>query len=96
MKRNMKRIVSLGLVCMLMSLAGCGTRKPQTMTLSLDSNPTTGYSWTATQDTELFDISDEYIENQHEDGNLYIWKTRIFVGNDKQPTVPTIRAWAVW
>lgn len=78
MKRNMKRIVSLGLVCMLMSLAGCGTRKPQTMTLSLDSNPTTGYSWTATQDTELFDISDEYIENQHEDGMVGVGGRQVF------------------
>ena len=78
MKRNMKRIVSFGLVCMLMSLAGCGTRKPQTMTLSLDSNPTTGYSWTATQDTELFDISDEYIENQHEDGMVGVGGRQVF------------------
>ena len=78
MKHDMKRIISLGVVFMLMSMVGCGMRKPQTMKISLESNPSTGYSWTVTQDTELFDVSDEYIESQSEEGMVGVGGQQVF------------------
>ncbi len=38
------RIITILMACAMLTLSACGAAKPQTMTLSLDSNPTTGYS----------------------------------------------------
>ncbi len=41
-------------------LAGCA-KKPQTFTLVLPANPTTGYEWSLTQTPPLFDAQSEYV-----------------------------------
>lgn len=41
-------------------LCGCGNSTPQTATIALPANPTTGYSWEVTQTEELFDVTSEY------------------------------------
>ena len=63
---------------LILLLAGCGKGKAQTMTLALDSNPTTGYTWTVTQDPELFSVGEEYKENSHEEGMVGVGGQQIF------------------
>ena len=46
-------------VCGLL-LGGCGSSTPQTATIALPANPTTGYTWEVTQTEELFEITHEY------------------------------------
>ncbi len=41
-------------------LSGCAGAQPQTATLKLSANPTTGYEWEAVQNPELFEITSEY------------------------------------
>ncbi len=74
-----KRIITILMTCTMLSLlSACGVGKPQTMTLSLDSNPTTGYSWTVSQEPELLSITEEYKENAHEDGMVGVGGQQIF------------------
>ena len=54
--------VLLMISCMLL-MAGCAKKEPQTATMTLPSNPTTGYEWMVTQDPELFEISSQYSED---------------------------------
>ena len=42
------------------------TVKGQCLTLTVKSNPTTGYLWLAEQDPELFDIREYYVAEAHE------------------------------
>ena len=65
MRRN-KTILAAGVLLLMITLAGCGGKKPQKATLTLESNPTTGYQWIVEQDPEIFDISSEYIEDAAE------------------------------
>ncbi len=75
----MKNIIRTFASCiMILALAGCGTDKQQIMKLTLDSNPTTGYSWTVTQDPELFNVGEEYIENSHEEGMTGVGGQQVF------------------
>lgn len=67
------------ILCSFIVLAACGKSEPQTMTLSLESNPTTGYSWTATKNPELFTITDEYVENEHEEGLTGVGGQQVFL-----------------
>ena len=69
---------SLLVAGLLFAFAGCGGKKPQVMELSLDSNPTTGYSWTVSQSPELFDVSEEYVENAHEKGMTGVGGQQVF------------------
>ena len=46
-------------------LTACAAKKPQTATLSLESNPTTGYLWECSQSEEIFNISQEYVSNDN-------------------------------
>lgn len=66
----MKRCWILLLTAVLL-LTGCTAGKPapegpdeaapgQTLTLTVKANPTTGFSWAAAQDAELFDIQSSY------------------------------------
>ena len=67
MQMRIKRIlVAAGVLAALVSLAACGGKKAQTATLTLPSNPTTGYTWIVEQDPEIFDISSEYKEDSTE------------------------------
>ncbi len=81
----MKRIISACIVLtMIAMLTGCGKSEPQTMTLSLDSNPTTGYTWMVDQDKELFDVSEEYVENDHEEGMVGVGGVQTFTLTPKE------------
>ena len=62
MRRN-KAFLAAGVLLLMITLAGCGGKKPQKATLTLESNPTTGYQWIVEQDPEIFDISSEYKED---------------------------------
>ncbi len=69
----------------MLTLSACGVgNKPKTMTLSLDSNPTTGYSWTVSQEPELFRITEEYKENTHENGMVGVGGQQIFTLTPKE------------
>ena len=60
------RQMALLLVCCaaFFMLAACAKKEPQTATVSLPSNPTTGYSWKVTQSNEIFDITSEYVQGE--------------------------------
>jgi predicted secreted protein len=81
----MKKTISACIVLtMIVMLTGCGKSEPQTMTLSLDSNPTTGYTWMVDQDKELFDVSEEYVENDHEEGMVGVGGVQTFTLTPKE------------
>ena len=56
----MKKIL-IGIVALFL-LSACGKEKltPQTVTFTLDSNPTTGYSWQVEQSEELFEVKSSF------------------------------------
>ena len=57
----MKKLLAAVLGCaMLLLAAGCAKKEPQTATVSLPSNPTTGYSWKVEQSNDLFEITSEF------------------------------------
>ncbi len=65
----MKRILILALAAaFIMSACGREAPKPQTVTFSLEANPTTGFQWQVTQSEELFKIERSYTENAHAEG----------------------------
>lgn len=57
----MKKTVLIIALAAVLVLSACGKAGPQTAEISLKSNPTTGYSWFAFQNSDLFEITDEYI-----------------------------------
>jgi predicted secreted protein len=65
----MKKLLILALAAVLIFTA-CGkeTPKPQTVSITLDSNPTTGFSWQVSQSEELFSAETNYVEDKHEEG----------------------------
>lgn len=65
---KLKKILLPALLLGSLLLTACGKKSPQTVTLKLPSNPTTGYSWNVTQSEELFDITSEF--QQPADQNL--------------------------
>ena len=79
--KRIAKIFSVSSVALVMAgclLTGCGAGKPQTMTLSLDSNPTTGYSWTVTQDPELFTVTEEFVEGENSEGFVGVGGQQVF------------------
>ena len=80
-KRNHILIVAAvmaGALLLMMGLAGCGSKEPQTAQLALPSNPTTGYAWIAEQDPEIFDISSEYVEDEKDEEMVGVGGTETF------------------
>ena len=71
-QRKQRTIMMMALTALLLicaaALSGCGESKPQTATLTLPSNPTTGYSWRVEQEPELFEITSEYAEDAETEG----------------------------
>ena len=57
-------LIVLGTMLLALGLAGCGDKEPQTATLKLSANPTTGYEWSFTQTPDLFDVSSEYVPDE--------------------------------
>ena len=69
MKRRPKEFFSLtaALILAAMLLSACGQSKPpQTVTIPLASNPTTGYSWQVSQSKELFTVESTYSSDETE------------------------------
>ncbi len=66
MKKRIAFMV-LGTMLLMMGLAGCGDKEPQTATLKLSANPTTGYEWSFTQTPTSIDISSEYVQGAAEE-----------------------------
>ncbi|MBR4474691.1 MAG: protease inhibitor I42 family protein [Oscillospiraceae bacterium] len=64
----MKKLIIPALAAVLIFTA-CGkdTPKPQTVSITLDSNPTTGFSWQVAQSEELFSVETNYVEDEHEE-----------------------------
>ena len=65
-------------------LCACGS-EPQTATITLPSNQTTGYAWTATQtitdnagESNCFDITDEYVEPEDTGGMVGVPGQQVF------------------
>ena len=62
---RMKKLLVAVLGCaMLLLAAGCAKKEPQTATVSLPSNPTTGYSWKVEQSNDLFEITSAFAEGE--------------------------------
>ena len=60
-----KKLLAAVLGCaMLLLAAGCAKKEPQTATVSVPSNPTTGYSWKVEQSNDLFEITSEFAEGE--------------------------------
>lgn len=76
MKKRITGILMIG--AMIAALTGCGSAKPQVMKLSLDSNPTTGYSWTIVQEPEIFEVGEEYLESKSEEGMVGVGGQQVF------------------
>ena len=74
--RTKKLLVAILGCAMLLLAAGCAKKEPQTATVSLPSNPTTGYSWKVEQSNDLFEITSEFAEG--EGGALGAGGTDIF------------------
>jgi predicted secreted protein len=53
---------------MLLSACGKEAPAPQTVTFTLDANPTTGFSWQVSQSEELFTVETAYAEREHKEG----------------------------
>ena len=62
--RTKKLLVAILGCAMLLLAAGCAKKEPQTATVSLPSNPTTGYSWKVEQSNDLFEITSEFAEGE--------------------------------
>ena len=54
------------LILSAVGLSACGKKEPQNASLVLPANPTTGYEWVCEQDPEIFEITSEYKEDEHE------------------------------
>ena len=60
----MKKIALALAAVLILSACGKEAPTPQTVTLTLDSNPTTGFSWQVEQSEELFRLESVYTEDR--------------------------------
>ncbi len=60
----MKKIALALAAVLILSACGKEAPAPQTVTLTLDSNPTTGFSWQVEQSEELFRVESVYTEDR--------------------------------
>ena len=67
-----------------LALAGCGSSEPQTATLTLPANPTTGYYWEVKQDPEIFDITSEYVQDEADEEMVGVGGTETFTLTPKE------------
>ena len=63
----MKKILLVLAALIMLSACGKEESAPQTVTLTLASNPTTGFSWQVEQSEELFDVKTEYAADTTEE-----------------------------
>ena len=75
----MKKTFVLALAAVLL-ISACGkqTLTPQIVTFELKSNPTTGYSWQASQSEELFQIESVYTDDEHAEGMVGVGGVETF------------------
>ena len=68
------------------------------VTVTIDSNPTTGFSWEAAQDRELFSIQDEYVADPQDEpvsgaGGVQIFTLTPVKSGTVQVTLTYLRPW---
>ena len=84
-RHGMKWMVAAALIGgMVAVLAGCQSKQPQTASLTLAANPTTGYDWIVNQDPEIFDVKMEYVEDENQDGMTGVGGRDVFTLTPKE------------
>ena len=77
-------LLAAGILIFAAALSGCGNSNPQTATLELESNPTTGYSWRVEQNPEIFDIETDYVENSSDTEAVGVGGAETFILTPKE------------
>lgn len=77
--KKQKTTLFVSMLCAALLLAGCGKKEPQTATLVLPSNPTTGYTWEVTQTDPIFEVKSEFAEDAHDEEMAGVGGTETFV-----------------
>ncbi len=89
--RKLALIICVAALVLALALcAGCGKKAPQTATFTMEANPTTGYTWQISQDNEIFDIAEEYVENEHAEGMVGVGGTQTYVLTPKAAGTATV------
>lgn len=83
MKKSLFVMITV-LMAAAFAFTGCGNSQPQTATLALSSNPTTGYSWRVEQEPEIFDITSEYVQEQADEEMVGVGGTETFTLTPKE------------
>ena len=83
-------LAAVSTILMAALLSGCGDKGPQTATLALSSNPTTGYAWRVEQEPEIFDITSDYMEEQTDGEIAGAGGTETFTLTPKEPGSATV------
>ena len=65
----MKKLVLVLAAVLILTACGRETPAPQTVSFSLEANPTTGYSWQVSQSEELFKVESSYAQ-KHAGGQV--------------------------
>ena len=79
-----RKILCIAAIGAMLLVSGCGKKTPQTATLTLPSNPTTGYTWEVTQTEPLFEVTSEYAEEAHEEEMVGVGGAETFVLTPKE------------
>ena len=93
-----KLIITVLTAALILSACGKETLAPQIVSFSLDSNPTTGYSWQVAQSEELFKIETVYAENEHAEGMVGVGGKETFTltplkSGSTEVTLTYLRPW---
>lgn len=64
----MKKLILALAAVLILTACGRETPAPQTVSFSLEANPTTGYSWKVSQSEEIFKVESSYAEKPHAEG----------------------------
>ena len=83
MKKSLFVMIAV-LMAAAFAFTSCGKSQPQTATLALSSNPTTGYSWRVEQEPEIFDITSEYVQEQADEELVGVGGTETFTLTPKE------------
>lgn len=78
------------IIAMAALLSGCGDKSPQTATLALPSNPTTGYAWRVEQEPEIFDVASDYAEEKTDEEIAGAGGTETFTLTPKEAGTSTV------
>ena len=94
----MKKLILALLAVLILTACGRETPEPQTVRFSLESNPTTGYSWQVSQSEELFNIESVYEQKKSSENLLGAGGTETFTLTPLKPgktelTLTYVRPW---